>query len=205
MVSAEGAFGSVYVAQLTPNFRVAVKVMKDEVTVNSQYREQFQNEVQLLQSCRHPHVLSLLGHCLDGPSPCLVYEYKSRGSLRGLLSARHEALSFTRRLTMLQQIASGLEYMHVVSQPPVIHRDIKTLNILVDDYWNCSIGDFGIARLSSEAGSAASGSGRSTRVLGTPGYIDPEYVQSGEWTCHIYMFCCREADSVLLVYTYMLV
>jgi hypothetical protein len=179
LISDEGAFGPVYRAQLTPSFIVAVKVMTDESSTNAHNLQQFHNEIQILQTCRHPHLLQLLGYCTDGPRPCLVYEYKSRGSLRGVLTSTPESLDFRRRLECLRQVASALEFLHTVTEPLIIHRDVKTANILVDESWNCALGDFGIARLSPES-NARVGVGASTRIFGTPGYIDPEYARLGE-------------------------
>jgi serine/threonine protein kinase len=179
LISSEGAFGAVYRAQLNPSFIVAVKVMTDASATNEHNRQQFHNEIKILQTCRHPHLLPLLGSCVDGPQPILVYEYKLRGSLRDMLTHRPQELDWKRRLVMLKQIVSGLEFLHTVMKPLIIHRDVKTANILVDGDMNCSLGDFGIARLSPEA-NARVGVGASTTIMGTPGYIDPEYVQSGE-------------------------
>lgn len=93
-------------------------------------------------------------------------------------------MSWQRRLCILGQILSAIEYLHTVADPPIIHRDIKSANILIDASFNASLGDFGLARLSPEFSDPPSGGGgqqsmASTRIFGTPGYIDPEYSQSG--------------------------
>jgi serine/threonine protein kinase len=179
LISADGSFGSVYRADISPTFQVAVKVMSSDVNSGAHNLEQFQNEVKTLKNCRHPHLLALLGHCVDGPQPCLVYEFKTRGCLRAILSERPEELEWRRRLVMLEEIASALDFLHTVMNPPIIHRDIKTANVLVDSHWNCTLGDFGIARFTPDADIRPSAS---TRIIGTPGYIDPEYVSSGNLT-----------------------
>jgi hypothetical protein len=185
LLSNEGAFGPVYRVPLSANFSVAVKVMRDITTPNT---EIFMNEVATLKLCLHPNLLQLLGCSLNGPSACIVYEYKSMGSLRQLLSREriHDAgqssrpvLRWKRRLCILMQIASAVEYLHVVLSPPIIHRDIKSANILLDNSLNASLGDFGLARLTPEVAKDASSAHASTRIFGTPGYIDPEYAQTG--------------------------
>lgn len=120
------------------------------------------------------------------PQSCIVYEYKPMGSLRLALdkskdkSEHSVILKWRRRLCILAEVGSAVEYLHVVNQPPIIHRDIKTDNILLNASFNAALGDFGLARLCPEIQSSVSGV--STRIFGTPGYIDPEYAQSGQIT-----------------------
>jgi hypothetical protein len=186
LISSEGAFGPVYHGTFGSSQHVAVKVMRG-VSLHS--TEQLMRELDALHRCRHPHVLSLVGYSLDGPK-CLVYDYKERGSLENLImyasdkaSPKNNNLSWQRRLCIIGQIISAIEYLHTVADPPIIHRDIKSANILVDASFNASLGDFGLARLSPEFSDLASGGQQSmpsTRIFGTPGYIDPEYSQSGK-------------------------
>lgn len=191
ILSAEGTFGSVYRAQLGERYTVAVKVMRESSTVKG---EMLQAELSTLQQCRHPHLLQLLGHSIDGPAPCIVYEHKHHGSLRRLLDEEtvllttapadtdvpRPLLHWRRRLCILMQVSLALEYLHTVAQPPIIHRDIKTNNILLDATMSASIGDFGLARVCPELD--ATSTHASTRIFGTPGYIDPSYAQTGKVT-----------------------
>jgi serine/threonine protein kinase len=110
-----------------------------------------------------------------------------RGILNNLQSENARKILWRRRICWLYQVASALEYLHCLVTPPIIHRDIKTMNILLDESLNASIGDFGIARVCPEI---ITHSRASTRIFGTPGYIDPEYAQTGQLkvSCDIYSF-----------------
>jgi serine/threonine protein kinase len=187
LMSSDGAFGSVYHGTFGSSQHVAVKTMRG-VSLHS--AEQLKRELDTLHRCRHPHILCLVGYCLE-TRKCLVYEYKERGSLQSLIEygggESAPRLSWQRRLCILGQVLSAIEFLHTVADPPIIHRDIKSPNILLDASLNASLGDFGLARLSPEFSGppCPSGAGAgpqsvaSTRIFGTPGYIDPEYSQSG--------------------------
>lgn len=188
LISSEGSFGSVYHGCAGGAQNIAVKVMRG-LSLHTQ--EQLERELAVLHRCRHSHILGLTGYSLDDRIKCLVYEYKERGSLRHILDQSPSALPWKRRLQILAQVASGIEYLHTVVNPPIVHRDVKAANILVDGTFNATLGDFGFARLSPEFDATSAGRSKaaaSTRIFGTPGYIDPEYAQSGTLTmsCDIF-------------------
>jgi serine/threonine protein kinase len=177
LIAAEGAFGCVYKGQIGATIFVAVKVMRERSAHNE---EQLKRELDTLHKCKHPNLVALLGYSNSpGGVPCLVYDYKSHGTLRSMLDSKSAALGWRRRCAMLLQIGSAVEYLHEVVVPPIIHRDIKSTNILVDGNLSPSIGDFGLARLCPDHVTAVKGAPISTRIFGTPGYIDPEYAQTG--------------------------
>merc|ERR1712164_129495 len=111
--------------------------------------EQLAREIEVLHRCRHPHILGLIGYALGSASDqesskCLVYEYKEQGSLQGPLLDERNRLKWQRRLCILSQVLSGLEYLHTIIDPPIIHRDIKSGNVLLDGSMNAVLGDFGL-------------------------------------------------------------
>jgi serine/threonine protein kinase len=145
-------------------------------------KEQLKQELATLQQCRHPNLITLLGYSTDGPKSCIVYEHKAGGALLDALQrAGANALTWRRRLSILLEVASGLEYLHTGINPPIVHRDVKTANILLDSSQRASLGDFGLARIYPEVGKPTE-AGETTRVFGTPGYIDPEYAMRGKVT-----------------------
>lgn len=207
LLNAEGSFGPVYSGTIGASQQVAVKVMA-EATLSSE--EQLRAELGALQMCRHPNLVQLLGCCIDDPrgSKCLVYELKPNGSIRSYLDkdlSTRRACGWRRRISWMLQVISALEYLHVIAEPIMIHRDIKTANILLDSSLSACIGDFGLARLISDSAKAegAAAKGASTRIVGTPGYIDPEYARTGKITtasdiysfgvCMIELLCSRRA------------
>ena len=207
LLNAEGSFGPVYSGTIGASQQVAVKVMA-EATLSSE--EQLRAELSALQMCRHPNLVQLLGCCIDDPmgSKCLVYELKPNGSIRSYLDkdlSSRRACGWRRRISWMLQVISALEYLHMIAEPTIIHRDIKTANILLGSSLNACIGDFGLARLLSDCAKAegAAAKGASTRIVGTPGYIDPEYARTGKITtssdiysfgvCMIELLCSRRA------------
>jgi len=193
LINTEGSFGPVFKGNVGASMtnHIAIKVMRDKTLENA---EQFRAELRALQQCRHPNLIQLLGCCMEDEYPrCIVYEFKGGGSLREVLDATFVGdtgasgetsrvrLSWRRRICMLMQLSSVLEYLHTIVQPPIIHRDIKSANILLDGSLNVALGDFGLARVSPEIVAAdSSNKNASTRIFGTPGYIDPEYAQTGK-------------------------
>ena len=178
LIADDGMFGPVYRGKFSSSQYVAVKVMRD-ITLHSE--EQLTREVAAVSQCRHPHLVPMLGYSDDGPQKCIVYHFMSQGSLSSMLQEKGRQLPWRRRVCILSQILSALEYLHTQVDPPIVHRDVKTANILLDGSLNAHLGDFGLARLCPELTSAAASSaGTSTRIFGTPGYIDPYYAQSGQ-------------------------
>ncbi|XP_071449817.1 interleukin-1 receptor-associated kinase 4-like [Hetaerina americana] len=188
-----GAFGSVYLGHLhihddrqTDNkMMVAIKKLnQDAINLEMQFR----NEVEMLSRFRHPNLLPLLGYSCDGPSYCLVYEYMSNGSLLEKLACKDDAavLTWLQRLVLALGIAKGIVYLHTALPQPLVHRDIKSANILLDGELVPKLGDFGLVRLGGSSKHTGTPSfirsaqhGQSsalltTTVLGTSAYMAPE-------------------------------
>jgi serine/threonine protein kinase len=136
--------------------------------------QEFLNEVDLLSRINHRNLVSLLGYCNETREVMLIYEHMPGGSLRDHLygpSAEHSELNWKRRLKIALDAAQGLEYLHVGSNPKIIHRDIKTANILLDSNMNGKLADFGLSRMTIDEEATHV----TTAVKGTAGYLDPEY------------------------------
>ncbi|KAJ6810460.1 putative serine/threonine-protein kinase PBL7 [Iris pallida] len=180
-VVGHGSFGSVYKGALADGRRIAVKLMD---RAGKQGEEEFKMEVDLLTRLRSQYLLSLVGYCSDGCHRMLVYEYMTNGGLQehlyptGGLRGGVSKLNWETRMKIALEAAKGLEYLHEHVNPPVIHRDFKSSNILLDKNFHAKVSDFGLAKL----GSDKAGGHVSTRVLGTQGYVAPEYALTGHLT-----------------------
>jgi len=165
-----GGFGSVFFGKLPEGQLMAVKVLS---LFSRQGIKEFLNEVDLLSKINHRNLVSLLGYCNKTKEVMLIYEHMSAGSLRDHLhgpSAENSELNWKRRLKIALDAAQGLEYLHVGCTPKIIHRDIKSDNILLDTNLNGKLADFGLSRMTmGEATHVTTG------VKGTFGYLDPEY------------------------------
>ncbi|BBN03899.1 hypothetical protein MPTK1_3g00460 [Marchantia polymorpha subsp. ruderalis] len=170
----QGAFGPVYKAILQPSATtLAVKVLS---SYSKQGEKEFQTEVMLLGRLHHRNLVNLVGYCAERGQRMLVYEFMTNGSLAGwLYDQTGEPLSWENRVRIAQDVSRGLEYLHEGAVPPVIHRDIKSANILLDVSMTARVADFG---LSKEASTHSFVSG----VKGTFGYVDPEYVSTNNFT-----------------------
>lgn len=169
----KGAFGAVYKAMLPDTSVVAVKVL---LTHSKQGEKEFQNEVMLLGRLHHRNLLNLVGYCAEGSHRLLVYDFMSNGSLNLRLHDEHyQALSWSQRVSIAQDVAKGIEYLHNGAVPPVIHRDIKSSNVLLDSLMVARVADFG---LSKEENPDTPVSG----IKGTYGYVDPEYISTNSLT-----------------------
>ncbi|KAK3140490.1 hypothetical protein QOZ80_5AG0401740 [Eleusine coracana subsp. coracana] len=176
----QGSFGAVYRGVLADGRKVAVKLMD---CPGKQGEQEFEMEVELLTRLRSPYLLSLIGHCSEGGHRLLVYEFMANGGLQEHLYPRDTCggiskLNWDTRLRIALEAAKGLEYLHERVNPPVIHRDFKSSNILLDKDFHARVSDFGLAKL----GSDRAGGHVSTRVLGTQGYVAPEYALTGHLT-----------------------
>lgn len=174
----EGGFGNVYKARLESGLVVAVKQLNLE---GLQGNQEFIVEVLMLSLLHHPNLVNLIGYCTDGDQRLLVYEFMPMGSLENHLfdlEAGKKALSWGTRLKIAVGAARGLEYLHCKANPPVIYRDLKSANILLDNDFNAKLSDFGLAKL----GPVGDNTHVSTRVMGTYGYCAPEYAMSGKLT-----------------------
>uniref|UniRef100_F6HY75 non-specific serine/threonine protein kinase n=1 Tax=Vitis vinifera TaxID=29760 RepID=F6HY75_VITVI len=169
----QGGFGNVHLGTLVDGTQVTVKLRSQS---SMQGPREFQAEAKLLKRVHHKNLVRLAGYCNDGTNTALIYEYMSNGNLRQRLSARDtDVLYWKERLQIAVDVAQGLEYLHNGCKPPIIHRDVKTSNILLNKKLQAKIADFGLSRdLAIESGSHAS-----TIPAGTPGYLDPEYYSSG--------------------------
>ncbi|MCO5547595.1 hypothetical protein L7F22_001046 [Adiantum nelumboides] len=164
----EGGFGKVYVAQLEDGKYVAIKRAAD---MSFQGTKEFQNEITLLSRLHHRHLVRLEGFCDDRDEQILVYEFMKNGNLhRHLFDKQAANLNWYRRLEIALAVAQGLDYLHSFADPPVIHRDVKPSNILLDDNMVAKVSDFGISKANPDMDTHVS-----TRPAGTAGYLDPEY------------------------------
>lgn len=175
----EGGFGRVYRGNIeSKNQVVAVKQLDRN---GFQGNREFLVEVLILSLLHHPNLVSLVGYCADGDQRILVYEYMPNGSLEDhLLELAPESayLDWNTRMKIAAGAARGLEYLHEQANPPVIYRDFKASNILLDQEFNPKLSDFGLAKL----GPTGDKSYVSTRVMGTYGYCAPEYALTGQLT-----------------------
>jgi serine/threonine protein kinase len=176
----EGGFGRVYRGRLESGQVVAVKQLDRE---GAQGNREFVVEVMMLSLLHHPNLVNLVGYCADGEQRLLVYEYMALGSLADHLllvpgpggGDERRALSWETRMRVALGAARGLEYLHETANPPVIYRDLKSSNVLLDDALCPKLSDFGLAKLGPVGD-------RSPRVMGTYGYCAPEYVRAGNLT-----------------------
>ncbi|ONM19433.1 Serine/threonine-protein kinase-like protein CCR4 [Zea mays] len=177
-----GSFGSVYRGTLPDGREVAIKRAEDSAKASSsvaRHRDRetaFDSELTALARANHKNIVCLLGCCADSGERVLVYEFMANGTLHDQLHSRSPLAavvsSWRGRLTIALGAARGIEYMHVYAVPPIIHRDVKSANILLDDAWTAKIADFGLSSVLDP------GAGTPQEPLytgGTVGYMDPEY------------------------------
>ncbi|GKV24737.1 hypothetical protein SLEP1_g34315 [Rubroshorea leprosula] len=178
----EGGFGRVHKGFVDDKLRpgltaqpVAVKVLDLE---GLQGHREWLTEVIFLGQLRHPNLVKLIGYCCEEEHRCLVYEYMPRGSLENQLFRRYSvSLPWTTRMKIAFGAAKGLEFLHE-AEKPVIYRDFKASNILLDSDYSAKLSDFGLAK----DGPEGDDTHVSTRVMGTQGYAAPEYIMTGHLT-----------------------
>ncbi|KAL6969637.1 Protein NSP-INTERACTING KINASE 2 [Sarracenia purpurea var. burkii] len=168
----KGGFGNVYRGYLQDGTVVAVKRLKDGNAAGGEI--QFQTEVEMISLAVHRNLLRLYGFCITSTERILVYPYMSNGSVASRLKAK-PALDWSTRKRIALGAARGLLYLHELCDPKIIHRDVKAANILLDDYCEPVVGDFGFAKLLDHRDSHVT-----TAVRGTVGHIAPEYLSTGQ-------------------------
>ncbi|XP_062086894.1 probable LRR receptor-like serine/threonine-protein kinase At1g53440 [Humulus lupulus] len=173
----EGGFGPVYMGTLSDGRVVAVKQLSSR---SKQGNREFLNEIGMITALQHPNLVKLYGCCIEGNQLLLVYEYLENNSLaRAIFGPKEHQLflDWQTRQKICVGIARGLAYLHEESRLKIVHRDIKATNVLLDKDFNAKISDFGLAKLDEEENTHIS-----TRIVGTRGYMAPEYATRGYLT-----------------------
>ncbi|KAG6655465.1 hypothetical protein CIPAW_05G218600 [Carya illinoinensis] len=173
----QGGFGPVFKGQLPNGQRIAVKRLSKS---SGQGIEELENEVKLIAKLQHRNLVKMLGCCIQGEEKMLIYEYMSNKSLNNFIfdPTRSSSLNWSKRFEIIIGIARGILYLHHDSRLRIIHRDLKTSNILLDDEMNPKISDFGMARIFK----GDQIQDRTNRVVGTYGYMSPEYAVFGKFS-----------------------
>ncbi|KAH9674150.1 protein kinase domain-containing protein [Citrus sinensis] len=171
-----GGYGKVYRGMLSDGQVVAIKRAQQG---SMQGGLEFKTEIELLSRVHHKNLVGLVGFCFEQGEQMLVYEFMANGTLRESLSGRSGIhLDWKRRLRIALGSARGLAYLHELANPPIIHRDVKSTNILLDENLTAKVADFGLSKLVSDSSKGHV----STQVKGTMGYLDPEYYMTQQLT-----------------------
>ncbi|KAK6279702.1 hypothetical protein POUND7_019969 [Theobroma cacao] len=171
----EGGFGCVYKGILTDGREVAVKQLK---IGGGQGEREFRAEVEIISRVHHRHLVSLVGYCISDHQRLLVYDYVPNNTLHYHLHGRgRPVMDWAVRVKVAAGAARGIAYLHEDCHPRIIHRDIKSSNILLDSNFEARVSDFGLAKLALDSNTHVT-----TRVMGTFGYMAPEYATSGKLT-----------------------
>ncbi|XP_071724633.1 LOW QUALITY PROTEIN: receptor-like protein kinase THESEUS 1 [Rutidosis leptorrhynchoides] len=187
LVIGEGGFGKVYKGTLQTGQNVAVKRSDSK---HGQGLPEFQTEITVLSRIRHRHLVSLIGYCDEGSEMVLVYEFMEKGTLRDHLynnnsspssspssSSSLPKLTWKQRLRICIDAAKGLHYLHTGAEGGIVHRDVKSTNILLDSNYLAKVADFGLSRQT-----PVDSEDLSMVVKGSFGYLDPEYFRSLHFT-----------------------
>ncbi|KAK0579736.1 hypothetical protein LWI29_030716 [Acer saccharum] len=170
-VLGEGGRGRVYKAHFNEKFLAAVK----RIEGGQDAQKEFENEMNWLVTFRHQNIISLVGCCIHGETKFLVYEMMQNGSLENQLHGPTHGsdLTWHQRLKIAVDVARGLEYLHEHCNPPIVHRDLKSSNILLDSSFNAKLSDFGLAV-------TAGTQNKNVKLSGTLGHVAPEYLLEGK-------------------------
>ncbi|KAL8161829.1 hypothetical protein V2J09_013318 [Rumex salicifolius] len=179
LIVGHGGFGNVYKGTINTESGPTVVAIKRLKAHSTQGAREFAMEIQLLSKLRHVNLVSLIGYCDDAGEMILVYEYMSHGTLKDHLYPNNTQLSWQERLEVCVGAARGLNYLHTGTDRMVIHRDVKSANILLDEAWMAKVADFGLSKLGPTRDDL---SHVSTAVKGSFGYVDPEYYRRQQLT-----------------------
>uniref|UniRef100_A0A0C9S0S2 non-specific protein-tyrosine kinase n=1 Tax=Wollemia nobilis TaxID=56998 RepID=A0A0C9S0S2_9CONI len=176
----EGSYGRVYYATLSNGCATAIKKLDS----SKQPEQELLAQVSMVSRLKHENVVELVGYCVDGVLRVLAYEFATMGSLHDILHGKKgvkgaepgPVLTWMQRVKIAVGAAKGLEYLHEKAQPPIIHRDIKSSNVLLFDDYSAKIADFDLSNQAPDTAARL----HSTRVLGTFGYHAPEYAMTGQ-------------------------
>ncbi|GMN55858.1 hypothetical protein TIFTF001_024975 [Ficus carica] len=179
----EGSYGRVFYAKLSNGQAAAIKKLD---TGSQEPDSDFAAQLSQVSRFKHEHFVELIGYCLEANNRILVYQFATLGSLHDILHGRKgvqgaepgPVLSWNQRVKIAYGAAKGLEFLHEKVQPPIVHRDIRSSNVLLFDDYNSKIADFSLTNQSSDTAARL----HSTRVLGTFGYHAPEYAMTGQIT-----------------------
>ncbi|KAL0911803.1 hypothetical protein M5K25_019968 [Dendrobium thyrsiflorum] len=178
-VIGQGGFGTVYKGKLIDGSVIAVKRAGKKLQ-NKAISAEFRSEIGTLSSIEHQNLVRLLGYLEDNEEKIVVIEYVGNGTLREHLDGtRGNDLELAQRLDIAIDVAHAITYLHIYTDHPIIHRDIKASNILLTENLRAKVADFGFARLAAEDPDATH---ISTQIKGTAGYLDPEYIRTYQLT-----------------------
>ncbi|XP_057855889.1 wall-associated receptor kinase 2 isoform X2 [Cryptomeria japonica] len=176
MVLGSGGFGTVFKGILLDDTLVAIKQSKQALNLEDDH--EFLNEITILSQINHKNIVKLLGCCIQAKFPLLVSEFIPNGTLFEHLHSKEGFLSWASRLQIAIETAEALAYLHSGASQPIFHRDVKSSNILLNERLSPKLADFGISRLIS----ASNNTHLTTSIVGTRGYLDPEYFQTFQLT-----------------------
>lgn len=180
----EGSYGRVFYAKLSNGQAAAIKRL--DTSSSQEPDSEFAAQLSTVSRLKHEHFVELMGYCLEANNRILIYQFATMGSLHDILHGRKgvqgaepgPALSWNQRVKIAFGAAKGLEFLHEKVHPPIVHRDIRSSNVLLFDDFQTKIADFNLSNQSSDTAARL----HSTRVLGTFGYHAPEYAMTGQIT-----------------------